>query len=116
MRIIVQNEKEAELMERLVMDMDAYGLDEYVKLDAIDGEGISKNDSLFLQYAFTAAKIEVDTAVEAMYCCSDIVTGKCCKCGVATSGVVDEAEITYEEYLAYEKARKDDALYCADCL
>lgn len=108
--------KEAALIKQFIMDVDLYGLGEYVRLDEIDGDGISGNDSLFLECAFTAAKIEIDTTVEAMYCCSDVITGICCKCGETFQGIEDELEVTYEEYLEYEEAAANQKIYCADCV
>lgn len=123
MKIVVQNEKEKELLKRFV--------DLLIKDDGLDAleihDGELANDSgefqrlntdeyKLLYEEFRDRSITIDENIEEMlFENDDVITGTCKVCGIPTCGRVNDEPVTYSDYLHSMSKEQQDNWLCLTC-
>ncbi|WP_276918677.1 hypothetical protein [Aneurinibacillus aneurinilyticus] len=123
MKIIVQNEKEKDLIKRFV-DL----LTEYYGLDALEihDDEMSKypdeiprlnaDEYKLLYEEFRDRSITIDENIEEMlFENDDVITGTCKVCGIQTCGRVNGESVTYSDYLHSMSKEQQDKWLCLTC-
>lgn len=122
MRIVVQNEKEKELIRRFIrvlVEMDA--IEEVEKLDhdttgCIDVIFLQSDEYRLIRENLHSGMIHIDQTINEMtFDDSSIITGTCSKCETVTEGTSNDDDITYTEYLEYNSKEKQDNWLCESC-
>jgi hypothetical protein len=120
MKILVNNDKEKELVKRFLIAMrELDGIDGIVELDekTADGDDLyfQADDRLFLEDAINNAKVEVNEKVYPLCVEHYHVTGTCVDCGTQTEGTVDGEDISYEDYLEMTSPERLKEWKCESC-
>jgi len=115
MRIIVNNKKEEELVERFLTLAHDYNLID--ELEDIDKEcceqSMLEGDTIFLESAICDALVMVEPDVPPICIDSDSVDGVCVTCGALTNGTFNGEEMSYEDYLDMKSS--DSNWQCEEC-
>lgn len=104
MKIIVRNEVEKDLVNRLATLLSEGALevvendDERFARDCGTDQLITSEEYRFLNNAFTNVKFDIDAKERPMEAENDIIVGVCVVCGSHTEGVIDGGDIDYQEY------------------
>jgi hypothetical protein len=117
MKIIVESEAEKELMGRFLEVINSCDVISS-EIQAVDKsfpeeQLVNSVEYDFIEEGFFRCKIEVGKTAP-MEQEDTVITGTCIVCGCETEGTVDGDDISYEEYLEYEKQR--DTWKCENCL
>lgn len=123
MKIIVQNEKEKDLIKRFVdLLTEDYGLD---ALEIHDDEmskypdeipRLNADECKLLYEEFRDRSITIDENIEEMlFENDDVITGTCKVCGIQTCGRVNGESVTYSDYLHSMSKEQQDNWLCLTC-
>ena len=118
MKIIVNNEREKELLLKFIEALDEQMLDtmqyedEKYARENDDTQYLDSDDYDFLKDGFYNCKIEVDNSVRELCIEHWNITGICTVCGCETTGTIDGEDIGYYEWL--EMQNKSN-LECETC-
>lgn len=121
MKIIVNNEKEKEIIERFLSALEEHMLD-VIRIED-DKYASDNNDEAYLlpeMYDFLLdgivnCKIECDEKVSEMYTEHYNITGKCVECEKNTEGTFDGNDVSYLEYLEYYDTKSINSWKCETC-
>lgn len=121
-KIIVQNEKEKDLINKF-LDMMINGvLDQVSEIDykqsIEDGENpfLNSDEYLFLDNGFYWSDIIVNDTEKPMIIHPSNITGECVGCGSNTEGTLDGYDIDYEEYLKLNSKEVRENWLCENCM
>jgi len=120
MQIIVNNEKEKDLIKRFIKAL--VELDGIEEVERIDHEGdldetyVWSDEYRLIGENLCGIKIIIDNSIREMeFDDSSVITGQCVICGVHTEGTANDDDITYSEYLSYMSKEQQDNWKCETC-
>ena len=118
MKVIVNNEKEKELLEKLFDVM--YELDGISALENIDNEEkpayLQSDEYRLIQDNLGKNAIVVDDREQEMFFDDDdCITGTCVSCKTATMGTSNGDAVSYSEYLRLMSIESQLNWLCEDC-
>lgn len=121
MKIIVRNETEKDLIERLTSLLTQGSLevvesdDERFARDCGEDQLITSDEYRFLNNAFTNVKFGIDEKETPMEAENDIISGVCVVCGEHTEGVIDGGDVEYQEYARLTSDKEKIEWKCETC-
>lgn len=121
MKIIVRNEAEKDLINRLASLLSEGSLevvesdDERFAKDSGEDQLITSEEYRFLNNAFTNVTFGIDEREAPMELENDIISGVCVVCGTHTEGVIDGGDVEYQEYARLTNDKEKIEWKCETC-
>lgn len=119
MKILVNNQTEANLVETFLMALREEMLDSIQTIDhanaSTSGFYLSSEDYEFLEDGVYHAEIVINDTVREMSIEPYNITGVCVKCGIVTDGTIDGNLITYQEFLDMLTTASQESWLCESC-
>jgi len=121
LKIVVANQAEKELLKRFVKGMSDLSI--YDEFHKIDVECLEEKcyfpdcrELDILEGAFNDAMIEVDESESDIYLEENsIITGTCRFCKVGTTGMENDDDISYTDYLKMMSQEEQEKWACSEC-
>jgi len=128
MKIIVSNEAEKDLVQRLLNVMHEFDILDYIHeettkepgvldgSDNIDDFVIWADEAKILREEIFDTHIEIDETLSDIKVDGELITGTCRFCGLETIGIGEDCEgSTYEDYVDYKSEEKQKDWSCTEC-
>ena len=117
MKILVNNEKEQDLVRRFLKSMRELDMiSELLDRDQdCKTEFLNSDESHFFDDMLLNACVEIDPSVAELFAEHHILTGTCAVCGQETEGTIDGNDISYSDYLDSQSLEIQGDWRCESC-